>query len=154
MARIDVTRIEGFAELNRKLKRLDDSVKRKEVLGLLRKLGRPAVLAYRGQLPEASGTIKRSVGIKTVPRRKSGGNPAVAIAPGRRGKHDAYYRHMIIRKGDRPGSTRRGSRKGLNTVVQKARDRALTNINGEIVKKAEIAASRLVQKKIDKLSRV
>lgn len=152
MARVDVTRVEGFDELNRKLKNLGDSAKRREVLGILRKLSRPAVMAYQIQLPEARGVTKRSVGVKTIPRRRSGGNPAVAIAPGKRGKNDAYYRYMIIRKGDRPGSIRRGSRKGLNTVVEKARDRALTNIGGEIAKKAEIAAARYVQKKIEKLS--
>ncbi|WP_435624476.1 hypothetical protein [Flagellimonas sp.] len=154
MATVDLTRVTGFTELNEKLKKLDDSAKRREVLGLLRKQARPAIVEYRNQLPDAGGTTRRSVGAKTVPRRRSRGNPAIVVAPGKRGRNDAYYRFMIIKKGDRPGSTRRGSRQGLTTVVPGARDRTLVNVRGTIAKSSEIAMARYIQGKIDKLSLV
>lgn len=152
MANLDVTQIEGFPELNRKLKRLDDSVKRKEVLGLQRKLALPVRKAYAANLPKDEGTLSKSVAVRTVPRRRSGGNPAISVRPGKRGRNDGYYKFMVIPKGSRPGSTERGSRRGLNTVVTKARDKTLNQLRNGLVNESERTVTRYMQKKIDKLS--
>lgn len=152
MARIDPFEIEGFDELNKKLKQLDDRVKRKEVLAIQRRIAKPVQKAYAGNLPRRKGTLSESVAIKTVSARRSGGNPAIQVIPGRRGRHDAYYKFMVIRKGDRPGSTARGSRKSINTVVPEARDKTLLQIGPGIVRDSEGKVSQYVQKKINQLS--
>ena len=153
MANLNVTQIEGFDELNKKLKKLDDSVKRKEILGLQRKLAKPIQRRYAAALPNDEGTLSGSVAIKTVSSRRSGGNPSIVVRPGKRGRFDAYYKFMVIRKGARPGSNVRGSRKGLNTVVKRARDRTLSTMQTVVTKEAEIKAAALVQKKINRLSK-
>lgn len=152
MAKIDVFKIEGFEELNRKLKQLPDRVKRKEVLAIQRRLARPIQKAYAANLPKRSGTLSRSVAIKSVSARRSGGNPIVEVLPGKRGKNDGYYRFMVIHKGDRPGSIARGSRKGINTVVPEARDKTLTQVGTGVVQDAEGKVAKYIQKKIDQLA--
>lgn len=153
MANLKVTEIKGFAELNAKLKKLEDSVKRKEILGLQRKLAKPIQTTYAAALPKDSGNLSGSVAIKTVSASKSGGNPSIVIRPGKRGRHDGYYKFMVIRKGDKPGSTRRGSRKALNIVVGTARDRTLSQLQTSVTKEAELKTAKLIQKKINRLSK-
>lgn len=152
MANINVTQVEGFDVLNKKLKKLEDSVKRREVLGIQRKLAAPVRRAYAANLPQRTGNLSRSVAVRTVPRRKSAGNPAIAVVPGKRGKNDGFYKFMVIPKGSRPGSRKRGSRKTLNTVVGKARDRTLTQMENGLIDKSEKAVQKYLQKKIDRLS--
>lgn len=152
MATISPLEIKGFEELNKKLRQLPDAVKRREVLKVLRRQAEPVRKAYGANLPVASGTLSRSVAVKTVSARRSGGNPAVQVVPGRRGRNDAFYRFMVIRKGDRPGSTARGSRKGLNTVVPDARDKTLAQAEAGAIAGMEKELAGYVQKQIDRLA--
>ena len=152
MAKIDVTQIEGFDVLNKKLKRLEDSVKRREVLSLQKKLAAPVRKRYGENMPVASGTLSKSVSVRTIPSRKSGGNPAIAVVPGKRGKNNAYYKFMVIPKGSRPGSRKRGSRRALNTVVTLARNRTLSQMENGLVASSEKEVQKYLQKKIDRLS--
>lgn len=152
MAKIDVTQIEGFDVLNKKLKRLEDSVKRREVLSLQKKLAAPVRKRYGENMPVASGTLSKSVSVRTIPSRKSGGNPAIAVVPGKRGKNNAYYKFMVIAKGSSPGSRKRGSRRALNTVVTLARNRTLSQMENGLVASSEKEVQKYLQKKIDRLS--
>lgn len=152
MANLNVTEVEGFAELNKKLKQLPDKVKRKEVLGIQRKLAAPIRKRYGDLLPQDTGNLSRSVAIRTVSARKSNGNPSIVIRPSKRGKNDGYYKFMVIRKGVRTGSIKRGSRKGLNTVVTKARNTTLTSLGQRTAEDVAKRTAKLVQKKIDRLS--
>lgn len=152
MAKIDVTQVEGFDQLNLKLKRLSDSVKRKEVLAIQRRLAKPVQARYKANLPKDKGTLGESVAIRTVSARRSGGNPSIVVRPGKRGKHDGYYKFMVISKGARPGSNARGSRKGINTVTDRARDKTLDQLGNGLVKEAEDKTAKYIQKKINKLS--
>lgn len=153
MARIDVTQVEGFDELNRKLKALTDRVKRSEVLKIFRRLARPVVRQYRGNLPKDRGVLQRGVGVKTVPASKVDGNPVISILPGRRGTADPFYRFMVVPKGTRTGSNKRGSRRGKANVVPIARDRTLDAMKGGLVEYGGKETAAYVQKQIDKLSR-
>jgi len=152
VAKIDVTQIEGFDVLNKKLKRLEDSVKRREVLSLQKKLAAPVRKRYGDNMPVASGTLSKSVSVRTIPSRKSGGNPAIAVVPGKRGKNNAYYKFMVIPKGSSPGSRKRGSRRALNTVVTLARNRTLSQMENGLVASSEKEVQKYLQKKIDRLS--
>lgn len=153
MPKINVTEVEGFDQLNFRLKKLDDRVKRSEVIKLQRRLAKPIEKAYAEELPKRSGTLSKSVGIKAVPRSKTGGNPAIVIRPGKKGKNDGYYQFMVVEKGSRPGSTKPGSRKGLNTVVESARNRALGRVGAKAQKEAVEKTAQYVQKQIDRLSK-
>ncbi|AGO49131.1 structural protein [Cellulophaga phage phi39:1] len=150
---LNIEGVEGFEELNAKLKKLSDSVKRKEVLGLQRQLAKPIQKAYAANLPVDSGTLSKSVAIKTVSIKRSGGNPVISVEPGKRGKNDGYYKFMVIKKGSKPGSIKKGSRRGLNNVVTDGRNKTLKQISSGVVNSSEATVVKYVQKKIDKLSK-
>lgn len=151
MARVSPFEIEGFDELNKKIKQLPDRVKRKEVLAIQRRLANPVQTAYAGNLPKSSGTLSKSVAIRAVSARRSDGNPTISIAPGKRGKNDGYYKFMVVPKGTVLGSNKRGSRKGLNTVTPEARDKTLKQSQNGLTKEAEVKVAAYVQKKINLL---
>lgn len=153
MARLDVTQVEGFDRLNAKLKTLTDRVKRTEVLKIFRRLAKPVVKQYRANLPIDDGELRRGVGVKTVPLRKSGGNPVVSVLPAKRGKNDPFYRFMIVPKGTEIGSNKKGSRRGKNNVVPIARDKTLSAMENGLVDSSEKEVAKYVQKQIDRLSR-
>jgi hypothetical protein len=163
----EIFKVEGFEELNKKLKRLPDAVKRTEILKIQRRLAVPAITAYRAALPTGRrshtrytrdgskttytpGNLARSVGALTVGKRASKGNPSIAVRPEKRGKSDGYYRFMVVKEGFK--GVGRGSRIGANTVVPDARDRALATISASTTREAEIRTAAYVQKQIDKLS--
>jgi hypothetical protein len=152
MAKLDLFEVEGFNELNRKLKLLPDRVKRSEVLKIQRQLAKPIQRAYAANLPVDEGALSRSVAIRSVSIRRSGGNPIINVLPGKRGKNDGYYRFMVIPKGSRPGSRRKGSRKGMNRVTPEARDKTLQQTETGVVSEGERKIGAYVQKQIDKLS--
>lgn len=152
MATKDFIQIEGFDKLNRKLKQLDDKVTRREVLKLQKRWAKPVIKAYANALPQKKGVLARSVKAETVPSRKVGGNPAIVVRPGKKGKNDGYYKFMVIKKGMRPGSRKRGSRKGLNTVTEEARNKAIDQTGAIARKEAVEGTAKYIQKQIDKLS--
>jgi hypothetical protein len=159
------TKIEGFNKLKIQIKKLDDKMTRREVLKIQRKLATPLVRAYRDALPQSNrttqrfgstyppGNLKKSVSKETVPGRKVGGNPQIVVRPSTKGKKGGYYRHMVVAKGTEIGSTRRGSRKGINTVVSDARDRIYGSRESTLTAKYEKQVTKFVQKQIDKLSK-
>ena len=163
----DVIEIEGFDALNQKLKKLPDSVKRTEVLKIQRRIAKPIVTAYSNKLPVGKkahtrytkgggrttyqpGNLARSVRAKTVSKRASGGNPSLQILPDKKKGADGYYRFMVVKKGFKGSG--RGSRKGANTVVTKARNAVLASTSTTAVKEAEVKTAAYIQKQIKKLS--
>ncbi len=152
MANLNITEVEGFDTLNTKLKKLSDSVKRKEVLGVQRQLAKTVKKAYASNLPVDSGTLSKSVAIKTVSIRKSGGNPQITVEPGKSGRNNAYYKFMVVPKGTVLGSNKRGSRSGKTTVVPNARNKTLSQIGSSISAESETKMAKYIQTKINKLS--
>lgn len=173
MAKNDVTKIEGFEELNAKLKQLPDKVKRTEVIKLQKQIAKPIIKAYSRALPMGRrshsrttgkgtdkakrhdytpGNLKASVRAVAVPASKVGGNPSVVIRPTDKGKKDGYYRFMVIPEGTRIGSIKRGSRIGPNTVVDKAKDKAWGMIGLSAEKRAAEDTAKYIQKQINKMS--
>lgn len=159
--------IEGFDELNEQLKKLDDNVKRREVLKIQRRLVKPIVEVYKQRLPKSGkahsrytkgggkttyqpGNLARSVRAKTVGKRASGGNPMLQILPDKTSKGDGYYRFMVVRKGFTGKG--RGSRKGSNTVVKEARDATLAATGARTSRLAAEKTAEYIQKQINRLS--
>jgi mRNA-degrading endonuclease YafQ of YafQ-DinJ toxin-antitoxin module len=98
--------IEGFAELQEKLKQLsNDKDKKKEILLILRQVAKPTVLAAQLKAPikkdwkkhtarreEISpGNLKKSIGIinSKLP------NPTIFIGPRLKGSFKGWYGHMV-----------------------------------------------------------
>lgn len=165
MASQDLTKIEGFKELNAKLKKLPDKVKRTEVIKLQKRAAEPIIKAYSQALPVGSkdkkrngttyqkGTLSKSVKAETVPARKVGGNPSIVVRPAKKGKIDPWYRFMVVRKNTKIGSTAKGSREGINTVVDEARNKALAIVGAKVEKQAADNLAIHIQKQINKLSK-
>ncbi len=153
MAKISPFEIEGFDELNTKLKKLSDSVKRTEVLAIQKKQAAPVRAAFKANLPVgATGVLGKSVRVKAVPKSASGGNPLINIAPRITGKNAGWYRYMVVKKGQKLSGRGPGSRKGVAKVVENARNRTLQQMGAGLLKRNTEAVAKLVQKKIDKLS--
>lgn len=146
----DIIKIEGFEALNEKLKKLDDGVKRSEILKIQRRLAKPIAEAFSRKLPTASGNLSRSVRIKTVGKKAAKGNPSIQILPDKNAKGDGWYRFMVVKKGFKGYGS--GSRKGSNTVVTDARNAALAETQGPAVQEAEKKTAEYIQKQIDRLS--
>ncbi|MEO0573212.1 MAG: HK97 gp10 family phage protein [Bacteroidota bacterium] len=151
MARISPFDVEGFDELNKKLKRLPDTLKRKEVLAIQRKLAKPVQKAYAANLPRQSENLAKSVAIRTVPSSKSKGNPSIVVRPDKRGRYDGFYRFMVVPKGTKLGNRRRGSRKVFAKVVPMARQRTLLQKQTAANRETEIRTAKYIQRKIDRL---
>ena len=143
--------IEGFDKLTKKIRQLPDKVKRAEVVKIQRRILKPAQLAYASELPVSTGNLRDSVQIKTVAASKSKGNPSVQVVPGKNKDADGYYRFMVVKKGTKLNSTARGSRLGKNTVVTKARNRAIRATSSGMTKDYEKKLVRFIQRRIDKL---
>jgi hypothetical protein len=160
--------IEGFDQLNRKLKQLPDRVKRLEVLKIFRRLSKPIQEAYRRNLPKGQephtrytrgggkttyepGNLSESVTAQTVGVKYSDGNPSIAVRPSKRGRSEGYYRFMVVPKGFTGKG--RGSRKGANDVVPQARDATLQQTGGKANREAREKTAAYIQKQIDRLSR-
>lgn len=160
----DFLHIEGFDELNRKLKQLPDNVKRNEILKLQRRAAKPVIKAYSDALPVGEkdkkrrgsvyvkGTLSKSVKHQTVPKRVTGGNPSIVIRPAKKGKYDPWYRFMVVKKGQKTDDTQKGSRQGLNVVVDEARDKALKVVGAKAEREVTEDVAKYIQTRIDKLS--
>ena len=169
MATVNPIEVKGFEDLNKKLKQLDDKVKRNEVLKIIRRLAEPIVKAYAAELPVGTrdkkrsgyptvypkGTLSKSVKVDIVPASKSKGNPAIAIRPGKKGKWDGYYRFMVTKKGAMTAKEiKKGdSRAGINTVTEEAKNRAWKSTEGKTTQAAVDKTAAYVQKQIDRLSK-
>jgi hypothetical protein len=172
---VSVLTVEGFEELNKKIKQLDDKVKREEVLKIQRRLAKPLIAAYSRALPVGGkkhsrttfnkktqenvtttyepGNLRDSVKADTVPASKVGGNPAIAIRPSKKAGADGYYRFMVVKKGTKLGSNRRGSRKGKNSVTEEARNKALASKGLAAQKEAGDKTAKYIQRRINTLSK-
>lgn len=167
-------KIEGFSELTRQLKRLDDSVKRKELLKVLGQVANPTLKAAVNLAPVSDKVHYRYTGVKTgVRRKKVTGMNKVPIYPGnlkasikkivarrakdkavlhigakasrRKGKRpDGYYAHMLVKKGF-TGTSRLGR---TYDFLQKAYERT----QGAVTPDAEKKVARYVQRQINRLS--
>lgn len=100
--------VKGAGEVFRELKRLDDKVKRREILKILRKQVLPIKRAIKANAPTLSkdksnqtgkvqgGNLKKSIAIKTV----RGFNPSVKIGPQtgrskRKPRYDGFYAFFV-----------------------------------------------------------
>lgn len=104
-------RIEGFDELQRLLKKTPEKVTRRELIKIMRRVGKPVLNEIRSELPNQTGTLKNSFRFFT---KKNRDFPGVAIGPAMRGKFFAPHWYLSLYGSNvdvRPAVTNRTSRK-------------------------------------------
>lgn len=137
---VQVVQIEGFQELQQKLKVLgDDRGKRKSVERVLRKAARSTVVAARGEVPVRTGNLKKSIGVVRARRSR---DPLLYVGPrgGRRYKNDGFY----------GGFVEQGTKKGIQPNRYMAR--AYNKTKGGVTREAVAGVSKVIQAEIAKLS--
>ncbi len=154
----DLFEITGFQELQRKLLQVNDRVKKKEVLSVLRKMARPYVRAGRSgdYVPVSKkphlvsgkrtrkviqpGTLRKSIGTITGKKGRARYNPTIYVGPRTNGKNDGWYGHFVDE----------GTANGIRPkhFMQK-----IYASQGDMDKKTADAVARHIQKVIDRLSK-
>lgn len=104
----NIVEIKGFDELERKIKQLgNDKDKRREVRLILRQEAKPVVNIVKGNTPDRTGSLKKSIGTIIGRKGRSKINPTVYVGPkvikskkkrkkvGRYAYGDGWYGHMV-----------------------------------------------------------
>lgn len=161
--------IEGFRELEAKLKLLsNDKDKKKEILLILRQVANPTLRAAqsfivnskkahktRGKLIKP-GNLKKSIG--TITGKQD--NPTIYVGPRAKGSFNGWYGHFVhdghnvYNKGYKRKHTA-----GANNAAAKSRTtanpfmtKANTVTNSQVTDDAEKRITAFIQRRIDKLS--
>lgn len=156
-----IVEIQGFDELNKKIKQLGDKVKKREMLKILRIATKPTIAAARSNTPVADrlstrykkkasgggliavyepGNLKKSIG--NIVGKKGAGqqNAVIYVGPRSKGKkYDGWYGAMV-HYGTKYFSG--------NPFMKKAYEQT----QGQVTAKAEQKTIALIQKKINQLS--
>ncbi|OIQ16549.1 MAG: hypothetical protein BM557_09550 [Flavobacterium sp. MedPE-SWcel] len=171
--------IEGFDELQRKIKLLaDDKSKRREAISVLRKVAGSTVKVARNEAPVSKkahvarkkkvspGNLKKSIGVIVGRKGDAKINPTVYVGPRTKGKNFGFYGHFveyghnIYKAGFRRKRSSSKRAKAHNTTGSKSKTkanpfmgRAYNRTKGRVTADAEKSVARFIQKRIDKLSR-
>lgn len=156
----DLYKIDGFKELQKKIKVLPDKLKKREMLKILRVVARPTVAAARSEAPMGTrshkrysrrtgavlaeyfpGNLKKSIGNITGRRGSAKRNAVIYVGPRTKGrKNDGYYGAMVH------GGT-------VNQDPNPYMDRAYSITKGRVTRDAEVKTAKALQRQIDRLSR-
>lgn len=148
-----IVEIEGFAELERKLKGLPDKVKKREVLKILGQVANSTVSAARSEAPISKkkhsisgktrayrlfmpGNLKKSIGKKVLRNAK---NPMLVVRANSGKTYDGFYGRQMVLRG---------------TKFQKANpfmDRAFSQTEGKVSVEGEAKVAKYIQQQIDRL---
>lgn len=149
-------KIEGFAELHKKIKQLPDKVKKREVLKILGQVANPTVKAARTQAPVSKkphvqagkrtykviqpGNLKKSIGKIRGKRGSAKVNAVLYVGPRSKGrKHDGWYGAMVH------GGTKKQT---ANPFM----DRAYNQTKGQVTADAEKKIAKYIDKQVKRLS--
>jgi len=149
--------IEGFDRLQTQIQKLDDKVKRREVLKILGQVANPTVKAARTQAPKSKkphvqagkrtykviqpGNLKKSIGKITGKRGNAKVNAVLYVGPRSKGrKNDGWYGAFVH------GGTVKQS---PNPFM----DRAYNQTKGKVTADAEDKVKKYLDKQIARLSK-
>lgn len=149
--------IEGFDRLQAKIQKLDDRVKRREVLKILGQVANPTVKAARTQAPKSKkphvqagsrtykiiqpGNLKKSIGKIRGKRGSAKVNAVLYVGPRAKGrKNDGWYGAFVH------GGTKKQT---PNPFM----DRAYSQTKGRVTADAEDKVKKYLDKQIARLSR-
>lgn len=162
--------IQGFAELQQKLKQLSsDKDKKKEILLILRQVAKPTIQAAqsfvkdskkahkaRGKLIQP-GNLKKAIGTITGKQE----NPTILVGPRAKGTFNGWYGHFVHDGHNvyAKGFKRKHSGGGVNDRAAKKRTTANPYMKkgaavteGQVTADAEKRITVFIQRRIDKLS--
>lgn len=151
--------IEGFPQLQAKIKQLPDKIKKREMLKILRAVAKPTVQAAKAEAPVGErehkryskrdggviatyqpGNLKKSIGNITGKRGMARVNAVIYVGPRSKGrKNDGYYGGMVH------GGTK-------FQKANKFMDRAFNRTQGQVTEDAAAKTAAYIQKQINKLS--
>lgn len=155
-----ITEVQGFEVLNKQIQRLGkDSLKRREILKILRQGAKATVRAAKNEAPVSKaihtvsgknrvyqrispGNLKKSIGAVTG---RSKTVPTIYVKARKTKAFNGYYGPIVIR-GVKKGKF--GSKFKGNPFI----DRAYNQTRGQVTAVTEKSVARYVQKQIDKLS--
>ena len=87
-------KLEGAEELERQLKGLDETLRKKAYRKALTKGANVVLKSAKEKVPVDTGNLKRSLAKKvTVSKREH--SARIGWTQGKQAKHDAYYGHMV-----------------------------------------------------------
>lgn len=152
--------IEGFDRLQAQIQKLDDKVKRREVLKILGQVANPTVKAARTQAPKSKkphvqsgkrtykviqpGNLKKSIGKITGKRGKAKVNAILYVGPRSKGrKNDGWYGAFVH------GGTKFSKEKTPNPFM----NRAYNQTKGKVTADAEQKVKQYLDKQIARLSK-
>jgi hypothetical protein len=171
--------VQGFAELERKIKLLaNDKDKKREMILILRQVAKPTIAAARQTAPRSKkphlisgsrsrkiiqpGNLSKSIGDIVGKKGNARINPTVYAGPRVRGTYDGFYGawvhegHNIYAKG-----FKRKRVKGANSASAKSRtkpnpfmNRAFAQTQGRVTADAEKRTAAFIQRRINRLSNV
>lgn len=165
--------IEGFEELQKKIKNLaDDKSKKREIVGILKQVAKSTVDAAKQNAPTSKkehkargkiiqpGNLKKSIGTITGKKGTAKDNAVVYVGPRAKGKQDGWYGHFVEYETNvYSKGFKRKRKKGANNgaAIRKTKAdpfmaRAYNQTKGGVTQDAEVKVARYIQKRIDKLS--
>lgn len=152
----NLVEIQGFAELQSQLKKLNDKVTKREMLKVLGQVANPTVKAAKSAAPQSKkehlisgkrarkiiqpGNLKKSIGKITGKRGLGKQNAVLYVGPKSKGKKNDGWYGMFVNKG---------------TVKQTANpfmDKAYNQTKGGVTADAEAKVTAYIQKQITRLS--
>lgn len=149
--------IQGFAELQAKLKQLPDKVTRREMLKVLGQVANPTVKAATNEAPKSKkqhiisgkrarkvidpGNLKKSIGKITGKRGLGKENAVLYVGPRSKGKKNDGWYGMFVNKGTK--------KQKANPFMQ----RAYEQTKGGVTADAEAKVAAYIQKQINRLSK-
>ncbi len=151
-----IIQVEGFEQLQQKIKQLPDKVKKREVLKILGQAANPTVKAARTQAPQSKkqhvqagkrtykivqpGNLKKSIGKIKGKRGGAKVNAVLYVGPRSKGrKHDGFYGAFVH------GGTKLQKE-------NKFMDRAYAQTKGLVTQESEKRIAKYLDKQITKLS--
>lgn len=176
-----IYQIEGFDQLQQKIKQLPDKVKKREVLKILGQAANPTVKAARSQAPVSKqthwqagkrtkkliqpGNLRKSIGKIRGKRGSAKVNAVLYVGPRSKGRkndgwygamvHDGHnvYRKGFSRKNRKAGSTKRYSSQAIKFVkANPFMDRAYNQTKGLVTQDSEKRIAKYLNKQIQRLS--
>lgn len=166
--------VDGFAELQSKLKTLaDDKTKKREVIAILRQVANSTVRAARQNAPISNkphkargktiqpGNLKKSIGVIVGKKGDAKVNPTVYAGPRAKGNNNGWYGHFVeygINVYNKGFKRKRKAGANASAAVRRTKanpfmQRAYQQTGGKVLKESEQRMINFIQKRIDKLSK-
>lgn len=149
-----ITEVKGFDVLQRKIKKLPEKAKKREVIKILRRSARPTIQAARDEAPKSAqphtlrggkviqpGNLRKSIRVAVLRKSRV---PMIVVGPRSSGKYDGFYGRQFVIPGHKTTS-------GGQVPADPFMDRAVTKTKGPANEKAIKGMEKYIQKLIDKI---